>query len=106
MVLFIDGLFDGSVSLSDCTRSKSGRDLEVTFVLYSRQHPCRETNKALSEQETEALQIEPTCTDRKFPEVFSSSPCDHPYAVPDSCSVSGRSVVGIIGSTPNEGPDN
>ena len=55
---------------------------------------------------TEALQIEPICQAPKFPEVFSTSPCDHPYAVPNICSVWDRSVVGIIGSTPNKGPDN
>jgi hypothetical protein len=53
--------------------ASTGRDLGVRLVLYLRQHPWRETNKALSEYETEALQIEPTCPPPKFPEVFSTS---------------------------------
>jgi len=29
MVLFIDGLFDDNINLSDYTRSSTGRDLEI-----------------------------------------------------------------------------
>jgi hypothetical protein len=39
--------------------------------------------KALSEYESEALQIEPSCPAPQFPHLFYTSPCEHMYSVPN-----------------------